>query len=65
MNLGEIKAVQSEQPKVVRPDVALNKQLQQDGLKQAKELQQSFANANQDISDTSRRLKNHFLILKK
>lgn len=51
MNLGEIKAVQSEQPKVVRPDVALNKQLQQDGLKQAKELQQSFANANQDISD--------------
>ncbi|AEP28971.1 DUF5610 domain-containing protein [Brumicola nitratireducens] len=51
MNLGEIKAVQSEQPKVVRPDVALNKQLQQDGLKQARELQQSFANANQDISD--------------
>lgn len=51
MNLGEIKTVQSEQPKVVRPDVALNKQLQQDGLKQAKELQQSFANANQDISD--------------
>lgn len=51
MNLSEIKAVQSEQPKVVRPDVALNKQLQQDGLKQAKELQASFANANQDISD--------------
>lgn len=49
MNLGEIKAVQSEQPKVVRPEVALNKQLQQDGLKQAKALQQSFA--NQDISD--------------
>ncbi|WP_412972395.1 DUF5610 domain-containing protein [Glaciecola sp. MF2-115] len=51
MNLGEIKTVPTEQPKVVRPDVALNKQLQQDGLKQAKELQQSFANANQDISD--------------
>ncbi|MFQ3251040.1 MAG: hypothetical protein ACI9O6_002887 [Glaciecola sp.] len=51
MNLGEIKTVPAEQPKVVRPDVALNKQLQQDGLKQAKELQQSFANANQDISD--------------
>ena len=49
MYLGEIKAVQSEQPKVVRPEVALNKQLQQDGLKQAKALQQSFA--NQDISD--------------
>ena len=51
MNLGEIKTVQTEQPKTVRPDVALNKQLQEDGLKQAKELQQSFANANQDISD--------------
>jgi hypothetical protein len=51
MNLGEIKTVPTEQPKVVRPDVALNKQLQEDGLKQAKELQQSFANANQDISD--------------
>ncbi len=51
MNLGEMKAVQSEQPKMVRPEVALNKQLQQDGLKQAKELQQSFAKANQDISD--------------
>jgi hypothetical protein len=52
MNLGEIKTAQPEQPKVVRPDVALNKQLQQDGLKQAKELQQSFATANQDISDS-------------
>ena len=51
MNLSEIKTVQTEQPKLVRPDVALNKQLQEDGLKQARELQQSFATANQDISD--------------
>jgi hypothetical protein len=51
MNLGEIKATQSEQPKVVRPEVMLNRQLQQDGLKQAKELQQSFVNENQGISD--------------
>lgn len=51
MNLGEIKTAQAEQPKLVRPEVALNKQLQADGLKQAKELQQSFAAANQDISD--------------
>jgi len=51
MNLGEIKATQSEQPKVVRPDVMLNKQLQQDGLKQARELQQSFVKEDQGISD--------------
>jgi hypothetical protein len=51
MNLGEIKAAQSEQSKVIRPEVVLNKQLQQDGLKQAKELQQTIVSDNQGISD--------------
>jgi hypothetical protein len=51
MNLGEIKATQSEQSKLVRPEVALNKQLQQDGLKQARELQKTFVNENQGMSD--------------
>lgn len=51
MNFSEIKSFPTEQPKQVRPEVALNKQLQQDGLKQAKELQQSFAQNNEAISD--------------
>jgi hypothetical protein len=51
MNLGEINATQSEQSKVVRPEVLLNKKLQQDGLKQASELQQTIVNENQSISD--------------
>lgn len=51
MNLSEIKVTQAEQPKMVRPEVVLNKQLQQDGLMQAKGLQQSFVNENQGMSD--------------
>jgi len=51
MNLGEIKATQSEQSKVVRPEVVLNKKLQQDGLNQARELQQTFVNENKGMSD--------------
>lgn len=52
MNLSEIKATQSDQPKMVRPEVALDKQLRQGGLMQAKELQQSFVSENQGISDS-------------
>ncbi|MFT6085122.1 MAG: hypothetical protein ACJAWT_000291 [Glaciecola sp.] len=51
MNLGEIKATQSEQSKLVRPEAVLDKQLQQDGLKQARELQKTFVNENQGMSD--------------
>lgn len=51
MNVSEIKVTQSDQPTMVRPEVVLNKQLQRDGLMQAKELQQSFVSENQDISD--------------
>jgi hypothetical protein len=51
MNLSEIKVTQSDQPTMVRPEVVLNKQLQQDGLMQARELQQSFVSENQGISD--------------
>jgi hypothetical protein len=55
MNLAEVKTLQSDKPQVVRPDVALNKKLQQDGLQQAKELQQSFAASlsknDQPVSD--------------
>jgi hypothetical protein len=51
MNLGEIRATQSEQSKLVRPEAVLDKQLQQDGLKQARELQKTFVNENQGMSD--------------
>jgi hypothetical protein len=51
MNLGEINATQSAQPKLVRPEVVHNKQLQKDGLKQARELEQTFLNENQGMSD--------------
>lgn len=54
MNVGEIKAFQPEQAKAVRPEVALNRRLQEDGLKQASQLQQSFAKANQEISDNQK-----------
>ncbi|MFT5544220.1 MAG: hypothetical protein ACI97K_003210 [Glaciecola sp.] len=54
MNFGEIKTVQPDQAKLVRPEVSLNKQLQQDGLKQASELQQSFVKDNQNISDNQK-----------
>jgi hypothetical protein len=54
MNFGEIKAFQPDQVNMVRPETALNKQLQQDGLKQANELQQSFAKSNQSMSDNQK-----------
>ncbi|MBF7074963.1 DUF5610 domain-containing protein [Glaciecola sp. MH2013] len=51
MNIVEVKTYQGEKQQVVRPDEVLNKKLQQDGLQQARELQQSFIAPNESISD--------------
>lgn len=45
MNFGDIKAFQNEQPPSAKPSAAINKQLQEEGLRQAANFQAAQANA--------------------
>ena len=50
MNFGEIKAFLGEQPQTVKPSAAINKQLQEEGLKQAANFQAQQAASNSATS---------------